>query len=140
MMKRMARSLALIGMCVINIISSVVFIEIFGYIGAAFGTALSVIVGNGIVINLYLYKKIGLNIPRMFKEIFEGILPAFGVSLMLGCVVLLLPADSLVWFIVKALLLVAIYTSAMLSIGMNTAEKSMVQGMVRKVIHHRGQE
>lgn len=124
LLKRMVRSIALVGMCVINIISSVVFINMFGYIGAAFGTALSIIVGHGVIINLYLQKAIGLNIPRLFTSVLKGLLPVFFICLVVGWLItLMIPGRTIGWFALKTILIVLIYGAALLSFGMNEHEK-----------------
>lgn len=123
----MVRSITLIGMCVINIISSIVFINMFGYIGAAFGTALSTIVGHGVIINLYLHKVIGLNIPRLFASVLKGLLPAFLVCLLVGrLITLMIPGRTIGWFILKTILIVLLYGVALLSFGMNEHEKHSI--------------
>lgn len=130
MMKRMARSLALIGMCVINIVASVVFIKLFGYIGAAYGTALSIIVGHGIILNIYLHKKIGLNIPKMFKSIFKRMPLGLLVSLGFGYLVTLIPVDGIIGFGIKGGLIVGIYGLSMYFLSMNAQEKGYVKNIL----------
>lgn len=132
MMKRMARSVALLAMCAINVISSIIFIRSFGYIGAAFGTALSVIMGHGIIINLYLQKRIGLNIFRMFKEIFCGILPAFLFSMIVGYFISLIPGSGFLVFGTKVVLLIIEYFIFMYWLGMNRNEKSSIKQIIER--------
>lgn len=126
MLKRMVRSIILVGMCVINIAVSIVLIKIFGYIGAAFGTAISVIIGHGVFINLYLHTKIGLDIPKMFRMIFKGILPAFLLCLALGYFVTFIPGRSMIGFGVKGGLITLIYSVVMFLVGMNEQEKQYI--------------
>ena len=130
MLKRMARSLALIVMCVINIVSSVIFIRFFGYIGAAFGTAFSIIIGHGVIINIYLHRKIGLNIPVMFKKIFKGILPAFLLCLIIGFFMSYIPGQSLLQFVLKTLFTVLVYSSIMYILGLNASEKKDIKHLL----------
>jgi O-antigen/teichoic acid export membrane protein len=132
MMKRMARSIALLGMCAINVLSSIIFIKMFGYIGAAFGTALSVIVGHGIIINLYLHKKIGLNIPRMFKTIFKGILPAFMICLLVAWFIIQIPSGGIITFLVKSIAVILLYGSVMFIVGMNNQEKAYILNIKKR--------
>lgn len=131
-LKRMARSLILLIMCVVNIGVSIILIKAIGYIGAAFGTALSLIVGHGLIMNIYLHKKIGLNVIRMFKGIFERIVPAIIVSIVLGIPLHLLP-NSLLFFGVKALMFCVIYFYVMFYIGMNKSEKKLAYDFLRKI-------
>lgn len=133
MLKRMARSIALVGMCVINVLSSIILIKIFGYIGAAFGTALSVILGNGVIINVYLHKVIGLNIPRLFFSIFKGLLPAFLGCLIIGWMLIpMLPSGTVWWFALKVIVLVCMYAIALFFFGMNEKEKQKLRKNIIK--------
>lgn len=132
LMKRMARSIALLGMCVINVVASIILIKMIGFIGAAFGTAISVIVGHGIIINLYLHRCIGLNVPRMFKEIFKGLLPAFLLCLAIGYLISLIPGSNIVFFGIKVVLLVIEYGMIMYMFGMNEIEKQYIKNMIKR--------
>ncbi len=134
MLRRLARSLILAGMCVINVISSIVFIKIFGYIGAAFGTALSYIVGHCILMNIYLYKSIGLDVLRLIKGVFKGILLASIISIIIGIPVSMFLPESIIGFVAKVAVFALIYAVVMYFIGMNKDEKAMVNSMVNKVI------
>ena len=55
----------------------------FGGVGCALGTAISMIVGNGLVMNWYYHKRIGLNMVYFWKNI-VSILPAMIVPAVLG--------------------------------------------------------
>lgn len=131
MLKRLTRSLILIGMCVINVILSIILIHLVGYIGAAIGTAASVLIGHGIVMNIYLHKHIHLNIPRLFKSVFSGVLPACVLSIIVGIPISLLP-DTFVGFVCKAALFCIIYAMIMYRFGMNPEEKSIIKGVLNK--------
>ena len=128
----MARSIALLGMCVINVAASIILIKMIGFIGAAIGTAISVIVGHGIIINLYLHRCIGLNVPRMFKEIFKGLLPAFLLCLAIGYLISLIPGSNIVFFGIKVVLLVIEYGMIMYMFGMNEIEKQYIKNMIKR--------
>lgn len=132
MMKRLGRSLILVGMCVINIVISIVLINEIGYIGAAIGTAISYFVGDGILLNIYLHKSIGLEIKRMFKEVFKGLLPAVLLSLLLGWALTLIP-NGLIFFILKISVFSLMYLILIFFIGLNKEEKNMVTSVLLKM-------
>lgn len=52
-----------------NIFLTIALIKPFGIVGAAFATGLSMFIGNGLVMNYYYWKKIGLNIPKFWLNI-----------------------------------------------------------------------
>lgn len=133
MLKRIVRSFILIGISILNVLTSIILIRLVGYIGAAFGTAISIIVGHGIIINLYLHKKIGLNIPRMFRDIFHGLLPAFSICLVIGFFISLIPGQEIFWFLLKVVLLMLEYAAIMYLIGMNKFEKQYINSMATRL-------
>lgn len=132
-MKRIARSLILLIMCAFNIGITILLVSLIGYIGAAVGTALSLIIGDGLIMNIYLHKKIGLNIPRMFLEIFRGVLPA-SLLVMLVCIPLYFLPWGWLWFALKAFIIVAVYFVVMYFLGMNRREKDVCLGIFKKFL------
>ena len=55
---------------IINIITTVFLVKTVGIVGAAISTAISMAIGNGVIMNLY-YNKLGLNIRKFWKEIIK---------------------------------------------------------------------
>ena len=76
------RSIVLLGINILNVIGTWVFLHIWGVVGAALMTGLSLLIGNGIVLNWYYWKKIKLDIPRFWREI----IPIFIVPLFMTIV------------------------------------------------------
>lgn len=130
-LKRLFRSVVLVSMAVINVAVSVVLVHIFGFWGAAIGTAASLIIGHVVVMNIYYSRVIKLQVVRMFKEIFKGVLPA-GVLATACCLplALYLP-NSLPMFIVKCACFVAVYGALLWMLGINKSEKDMVKSMLK---------
>lgn len=129
LMKRMGRSLILIAMCMINLLVSVVLVKRIGYIGAAVGTAVSFIIGNGILINLYLKCVTRINIREMFDGIMDKILPAIGIAAVLGIPLRLLPS-TIIGFLSKVFLYSFIYCIVMYCVGMDKLERDLVQNLI----------
>jgi len=131
-LKRLFRSVVLVIMAVINVAVSVVLVRFLGFWGAAIGTATSLLIGNGLVMNIYYSRVIKLQVARMLKGIFKGVLPA-GLLATACCLplALYLP-NSLPMFIVKGALFVAVYGALLWVIGLNKDEKSMVRSMLKK--------
>ena len=53
-----------------NILISVVLAKRYGAVGAAFGTTIAIVVCNIIIMNIYYYKVIKLDIIKFWKNIF----------------------------------------------------------------------
>lgn len=74
------RSMVYALMAVVNLIISIILCKRYGAIGAAIGTTISLVIANGVIMNIYYQKKCGINIINFWKNIFQmsiGIIPPF---------------------------------------------------------------
>lgn len=82
------RSIVYFFIAIINVVISIPLCKMWGGIGCALGTAITVLLGNGLVINIYYYKKADLDVIKFWKNILgqcKGlILPAIIGALFLG--------------------------------------------------------
>ena len=62
-------------MALLNILISIVCIKVFGVIGAAVGTALGILLVNGLLMNIYYHKVIHLNMIKFWKNIIKMTIP-----------------------------------------------------------------
>ncbi|MBR6902897.1 MAG: polysaccharide biosynthesis C-terminal domain-containing protein, partial [Clostridia bacterium] len=129
MLKRLGASIILGVMCIVNIGVSVVLIEYIGFWGAAIGTAVSFIIGHGILFNIYLHKVAGIKIFKMYGDIIDRSI--FGV---LACFAIGIPLTYLpnnVWcFILKVLIYSIVYSFVMYRFCMNDYEKKIAKSFV----------
>ncbi len=65
------RSLLYFIIAIFNILLSVILVKIYGENGVAIGTTLSLLIGNGLVMNIYYQKKISLNMRWYWNEILK---------------------------------------------------------------------
>ena len=136
MLKRMGRSVILLCMAVFNIVISVILINIVGFIGAAFGTALSYIIGFGILTNIYLKKVTTLNLKKMYKEIVTmpllitlfAMLAYFVISKFIHF------NYSLLHLLIGIVIYIAIWGGLMYFLAMNESEKNLFMKPIRKVV------
>lgn len=125
-LKRLVRSLILLGMAVYNFVVSVVLIKFVSFWGAAIGTATSLIFGNLIIMNLYSAKISGVSVLKLYKGAFAGIWKAILLTSVLCVPMKLFLPKTLSWFIVKIVLYVIIYAVSMLLIGVPSKYRKMV--------------
>lgn len=129
-LKRIYRSITLVIMAVLNVAVSCCLVGILGFWGAAIGTLTSLLAGHGLLMNLYYARTFGLQVGRMFKSIFQGILPAgLAASAITLPMALFLP-DTLVLFLVKCGSFMLVYGIFLLSFGLNPREKKSVLNML----------
>lgn len=105
----------------------------YGGIGCAFGTALSLIIANGLIINIYYYKKVGLNILGFWKQIIKMsigmILPIF-----LGIILIqYINVVSTALYILFIFLYLDIYLWSVWRFSMNSYEKELMLSILKKI-------
>lgn len=134
-LKRLFRSVTLVIMALVNVVLSIILVQFMGFWGAALGTVISLLIGHVILMNIYYQRVIGLNVLRMFREIFAGILPAGVISALCCLPLALLLEDTFAMFLVKCGAFVVVYAAGLWMLGLNSAEKKTVCQMVsiRKV-------
>ena len=78
------RSKVYLGIALQNIVVTLLLVREFGVAGAAIPTGVSYLIGHGLIMNWYYWKKVGLDIPRFWKSM----LPLYGVAVTLCAVTL----------------------------------------------------
>ncbi len=128
------RTLVFLGIAICNVILSIILVNIYGVIGCAVGTAISLILGQGLILNIYYHKKIHIDILKFWKEIIEMTIPVL-VVFILGFVMReYFTIDSILAFCLQIVLYVIVYAIFMWYWGMNSYEKNLVNDMKDKVI------
>ena len=132
--KRMFRSLILVALTGVNIGLTIALIPLLGPIGAPLATSFSYLVGHVILMNIYYHKRIGLNVFRMFREIFSRSWICVLIALVLNLPLMLWRVDGS-WpvFLLKAVIFCAVYAVLLIMIGMNADEKNMFCSVMKKV-------
>lgn len=125
---------------VANIAMSIPLAQAYQGVGAAIGTAVSLLLGNGIVMNWYYHRKVGLDIKFFWRQIL-GFVPACVPPIVLGVGMnrffnLYQPVN----FMLCGLVYVLVFGLSAWFIGMNAYEKSLVGGPVRRLLRKAGAE
>lgn len=124
MNREKVRSYVYLGIACLNVAVSIPFIKIWGATGAAIGTALSLILGNGIFINTYYYKGLKLNIPKFWQEIIsfsKGLI----VPICLGIVMRrFLDMHHIGIYSMAIVVYTGVYVCSLWLMSMNTYEKA----------------
>ncbi len=131
MNKRLFRSLVVAGTSVLNIIVTVILIPKVGIIGAAIGTAVSVIIGNIIITNIYYYKTIGLNVIRMYKQIFSRTFLCILVASGTSALSLFIDCGEMVHLIIGVAIYCVVYAGMLFFYGANDSEKELIMKILK---------
>ena len=132
--KHQFRSKVYFFMALFNVAISIPLAILYGGMGCALGTAISMIVCNGFVMNWYYHKHIGLNMGYFWKSILS-IVPSF-----IPPVLLALLAVKLVDFVgyggvvLFAIPYCAVYCASVYLLAMNESERALINSMGRKLI------
>ena len=130
--KHKFRAYVYIAMAVVNVGISIFLCSMYGAVGSAIGTAISLVLVQGLVVNIYLHKKCNVNIVVFWKNILRTA-PGFVLPSICGIVL-----NSFVEFNSAAILVsvIAVYTLiygvSMWFFGMNVEEKDTVKQMLNK--------
>lgn len=127
------RAILLACIAVGNIFLSIPLAKWYGGIGSAIGTSLSLIIGNIIILNIYYYKKVGINVIKFWKEILKM---CFAYVLPIMLIVLLIHFISIHGFL-HVLVFGAIYTIIYCIVSyfvvMNSYEKNIINKVFKKL-------
>lgn len=127
-----ARSVVYFFIAIFNILLSIPMTKMYGPIGAAIGTAISLTIGNIFFMNWYYHKKIGLDMISFWKNISKFI-PALILPLVLGMGIhCFIKPKRITQIVLWGILYCAIYGICMLKFGLNEEEKSLVNAVVLK--------
>ncbi len=128
------RSVVYFCIAIANVFISIPLINVFGPSGAAFGTAISLTVGNIFFMNWYYQKRIGLDMFYFWKSIARFI-PALVLPTIVGVVMnLFISMDSLIVLFVCIVVYALVYCASMWFLGMNDYEKGLIMGPVNKIL------
>lgn len=115
-----------------NIAISIPLIIKYGPVGAAIGTAVTLLLGTWLFMNIYYHKRIGIDIIKYWKSISE-FLPCLLVTTVLGILInIIIKPHGWKLLIVSIAIYTVIYSIVMYKIGMNKEEKNMVTPIFKK--------
>lgn len=132
--KHRFRSVVYLIIAVANVITTYLIVPYMGGIGAAFCSCISYLLGQGLIMNLYYYKVIHINIPLFWKEI--GSMSVVPVTLMVLTLLIqkFYPIRGWITFFGGVFLYTALYCIGMYRFGMNNYEKDLIRKPLKKFL------
>lgn len=132
--KHRFRSLVFAGVAVVNIIFTYLFVNDYGIIGAAVVSGVAYLIGPCIIMNIYYWKKIKLNIPRFWKNLLPLLITPF-----LLCVATLLSKrfvsfNNWVTLIAGILIFMIVFAFASWFFVFNDYEKDIFRAPIKNFI------
>ncbi|WP_303226412.1 polysaccharide biosynthesis C-terminal domain-containing protein, partial [uncultured Acidaminococcus sp.] len=118
---------------VLNLVLAIPLGMKYGGIGCAVATGFSMLMGNGVVMNYFYKKYIGLDIPQFWKQIGRVSL-SVGMCLVVGYGVdYVIPGTGKLLFLLKILGYMVLYGVMVYFTAMNPEEKEKVRGIGKRL-------
>jgi O-antigen/teichoic acid export membrane protein len=129
------RSVVYLLLAVANLFISILLVKAYGEVGAAAGTGITLIIGNGFIMNWYYHKVVGLNIAFFWKEIIR-IFPAILIAYLSGFLVkYAVGVDGIFKFLFVGLIYFIVFCCSMWYLGLNSYEKTLFSAPIKRLLH-----
>jgi O-antigen/teichoic acid export membrane protein len=126
------RSVVYVMIAIVNVMVSIPLAKEIGGLGCAMVTGCSLFVGNGIIMNIYYYKKIKLDILGFWKEIIKMTIPILiPVGIYLSYKHLINVQFSVFNYILNICLFSILFLVSMWSLGINNYEKNIFRSLLK---------
>lgn len=131
--KHRARSVVYFLIALANLGLTIPFTKWWGGIGAAVATLICVFAGQGLFMNYYYAKGIGLDMVKFWKTIIS-IVPGFLPAMITGAVIFVCFRLDRVWeILVATMVLIAMYLLPVWFFSMNDYERKLFQSPLRRL-------
>lgn len=131
--KRLARSCVLLITTLANIVLTVIWINKYGVIGACVATAVCTLLGQILLMDIYYYKALSIDIIHFKMNTFKGItlcqIIAAGVAFVVGFCI----TNIVTSFLIGSLTYVLVFSPLFWLFGSSQDEKRIVLGVIRKL-------
>lgn len=131
------RSIIYLLIALTNIALSIPLAQLYGEIGAAFGTTVGIVIGNIIVMNLYYQIKIKLDMVYFWRNIISLLPPIFVSVIITYFLGVVISIDSVLKFLVLGIIYVVLYGICMILFGINSYEKNLIKSPIDKILRRK---
>ena len=117
-----------------NMFLSIPLANAYGGVGAAAGTAISLFIGNGLIMNWYYHNKVGIDMKYFWREIFKfarALLPPIAIGILM-C--LFIDLYRVIPFLICGFIYTIVFSVSMWFLGMNQYEKDLIRKPVLRII------
>ena len=127
------RGILYLFIAICNVIISIPLAKANGAIGSALGTGIALILGNGIIINIYYYRKVGLDIIKFWKEIFKLLLPNILPIILIVLLININIFHGFTYLFVYGTIYTILYFTTIYFISMNSYERNIIKTIFNKL-------
>ena len=130
--KHQFRSIIYMIIAISNVVISIPLADKWGAVGAAMGTAFSLLIGNGLIMNIFYHKVLHINMKYFWKEILKTwkgfLIPTILALLITRCVAF----DNMRIFLINAVIFTVVYCVSILTFSCNVEEKKLIFSMIKR--------
>lgn len=127
------RSIAYLIMACVNLVVSIFLCQKYGAIGSAIGTAISLLLANGFIMNIYYHKKCNIDILLFWKNILRMTIGLL-IPIVFGVILVYFVDLYSIWKLLLSIFsYTLIYIGSMWLLGMNIYEKSLVSSLIKRI-------
>lgn len=116
-----------------NVAVSIYLCQIWGAVGAALGTGMSIILGHGLIMNVVYHKQINIDVWAFWRNILRqllGMVPAFAAGVLM---MQRIAIRSWLHMLGCAAVYTAIYLLSVLCLSLNQEERALCSVLFRKI-------
>lgn len=114
-------------MALINLVLSWKLCQLYGAVGSAIGTTVSLVIANGIIMNIFYHKKCRIDIIKFWKNILQ-MCRGLVIPIVLGLVInKFVDIDKIFIFLAVIILYSCVYVISMWVFSMDKSEKEMLR-------------
>lgn len=128
------RSIVYLLMATVNLVITYFTCRLYGAVGATIGTAISMVLANGIIMNIYYYKKCCINVLLFWGQILKislGFIPPVIVGIIINKFWTL---DSILEFLFAVFMYSLVYFISVWHVSMNRFEKDLIVKPIKNFI------
>ena len=131
--KHQFRAIIYLIMAIGNVLISIPLAGRFGAVGAAMGTAFSLIICNGLIMNIFYHRVLKIDMKYFWKEIFKTfkglVIPIITATL----IMLFIPIKNMWVFFISVSMFIIVYCASVVTLGCNNEEKNMLISIIGKI-------
>ena len=128
------RVIILFVFAIINVGISIILSKLYGGIGAAIGTAISILLGQIIFMNIFYHKKVGINMIKFWINIFKMFIPMIICIIFAVMIKYFIPINTVLVLLAQIFVYTVLYCALVWKFSMNNYERDLILKPINKII------
>ena len=127
------RVIVLFVFAIINVGISIILSKLYGGIGAAIGTAISILLGQIIFMNIFYHKKVGINMIKFWINIFKMFIPMIICIIFAIIIKYFIPINTVLVLLAQIFVYTVLYCALVWKFSMNNYERDLILKPMNKL-------